>query len=412
MKICLISEEFPPETGWGGIGTHTYNLSRALSDIGHEVHVVTASIDGQEQISNNGFGTIYRLPELNRQSLIISAFSRMTNKLEKYGLAEGANSYPLRSLRRGVSISKWIEDHRDIDIIEAPDYGAETFLMQFNRLSKIPVVIKLHTPLFLNQRLNGVPKNNGAIRMRKWMEKYSITHATKLISPTRSLADIISEEFRLRSIDVIRNCIDTDFFTCKDTYSNNTPRNVLYAGRLERRKGVEVLARAIPLIVRSFPSIKFMFVGRDTPTADGGKSMQEWLVNYFRQEQVDSFVEFPGEKPRAELVTFYQAADICVLPSLWENLPYTCLESMSCGTPVIASNVGGYTEIISEGVDGFLFEARNHERLAHKVITTLNNPDLRRIGIVARKRIENAFSHQAVAEQTNELYEKVLAGVR
>lgn len=408
MRICLISEEFPPETGWGGIGTHTYNLSLALAEIGHSVCVISKSVDGKEHISEKGNLSIYRIPESDDKAKSLSALAIAAPTIQKNKLFSGFIEFPLRSLRRGAAISKWLKSRSFFDIVEAPDYGAETFWCQFFDKIKIPIIIKLHTPLFLTQRLNSAPKDDLAVKLRKWMEKYSITHASKIISPTKSLADIISKEFHIKRIEVVPNCVDIDFFTYKEKKTNKKEKIIIYAGRLERRKGVEVLAKAIPLVVKVIPDMKFLFVGRDTPTAEGRGSMKAWLEGYFEKEMVTHYVQLVGEVPRTEIVSYYQQADVCILPSLWENLPYTCLEAMSCGTPVVGSRIGGFPEIITDDVDGFLFEPMNQEELSKKIINIFKNENINELGKKAREKIEKTYGHRVIAEKTVELYKKVI----
>src|SRR3990172_8799388 len=165
MKICLISEEFPPETGWGGIGTHTYNLSLALSELGHEVHVLTKSVNGREYNSENGNLHIYRISEIVSDSQSLNTISKAVPKIQGSRLFAGFNEFPLKTLRRGAAVSKWLKGKQPFDIIEAPDYGGETFWCQFIERINTPIVIKLHTPLFLTQRLNSVPKENISVKL-------------------------------------------------------------------------------------------------------------------------------------------------------------------------------------------------------------------------------------------------------
>src|SRR3990172_3196900 len=191
MKICLISEEFPHETGWGGIGTHTYNLSLAITELGHKVHVVSKSVDGKEHISGKGDLKIFRLLECDDDARMLKALSLAAPYLQKAKLIPGFSEFPLRSLRRGAAISRWLKEREPFDIIEAPDYGAEAFWCQFFDKITVPLVIKLHTPLFLTQRFNSAPKEDLGVKIRKWMEKYSVTHATRIIAPSKCLADVI-----------------------------------------------------------------------------------------------------------------------------------------------------------------------------------------------------------------------------
>ena len=410
MKICLISEEFPPETGWGGIGTHTYNLSLALTELGHKVHVVSKSVDGKEHISGKGDLKIFRLLECDDDARMLKALSLAAPYLQKAKLIPGFSEFPLRSLRRGAAISRWLKEREPFDVIEAPDYGAEAFWCQFFDKITVPLVIKLHTPLFLTQRFNSAPKEDLGVKIRKWMEKYSVTHATRIIAPSKCLADVIEKEYRIQAVEVVPNCIDIDLFSYEKKEPDKVRKTFIFAGRLERNKGVEGLAKAIPLVVKAIPNVKIIFVGRDTQTAEGRGSMKGWLEGYFDRERIRTYIELVGDVPRTKIVGYYQQADVCVLPSLWENLPYTCLEAMSCGTPVVASRVGGFPEIITEGVDGFLFEPVSHEDLACKMIQVIKSENLIELGKKARKKIETMFGHEIIAEKTIDLYQRVLKG--
>ena len=82
--------------------------------------------------------------------------------------------------------------------------------------------------------------------------------------------------------------------------------------------------------------------------------MKEYLIKKINELKVNQGIELMNQIPRDELVGYYQKSTICVIPSLWENHPFVLLEAMSCGKPVIASNVGGMAEIIDHGKDGLL----------------------------------------------------------
>jgi glycogen(starch) synthase len=411
MRICLVSEEFPPETGWGGIGTHTYNLSLALAEIGHEVHVVSKCVDGKDNVTSTGNLSIHRISEGSHQSTTLKSATQAALRNQGKELLRSLVEFPLRSLSRSMAVSRWLKRKGPFDIVEAPDYGAETFWCQITRVTT-PIVIKLHTPLFLTQRLNSAPKEDSAVKLRKWMEKYCVTHAAKIISPSRALAEIISDELGVADIEIVPNCVDTDFFVRKEKRGKTAIRSVIYAGRLERRKGVEVLARAIPIVVSEIHDVRFALVGRDTPTGPGGESMKKWLENFFDTARIRQYIEFLGEVPRTNILKYFQEADVCVLPSLWENLPYTCLEAMACGVPVIASKIGGFLEIISDRIDGLLFEPGNHQQLATNIIGILRSGSINQFGARAREKVEFFFSHKVVAERAVECYERVIRSRR
>src|SRR5205823_5277371 len=101
---------------------------------------------------------------------------------------------------------------------------------------------------------------------------------------------------------------------------------ILYVGRLERRKGVETLARAVPTLLQIEPRTKLRFVGGDHPSANGGSSMRAELQKILQVAgpNAAAAVEFTGPVSRTDLPQIYRESDICVIPSLYENFPYTC----------------------------------------------------------------------------------------
>lgn len=390
MKICFVSQELPPETGWGGIGTHVYNLSIALARLGHDISVVSKSIDGRysSKIENNV--KIFRIPD-------------EPSYLKSLDLL-----YPL-PLRRCLAVMQWLKVQPAFDIIETPEFAAETFFYQVWHSSNVPMVVRLHTPFLICQELDGMPTNSYRVRMRNWIEGYCISHATKLISPTRSLANLLGE----KSVEIIPYCMDAEIFFPKNKDGEKRKEKIiLFAGRLEKRKGVEVLARAIPDVVREYPSIKFKFVGSDTPTGEGGISMKRWLVDFFAKNNISRYVEFAGYVPRTDMVQYYQESDICVIPSLWENFAYVGLEAMSCGVPVIASNVGGFPEMITHNIDGFLFESNNHTHLAKMILDVLSRKNIHQYGICARKKIVSQYNYSTIAKRTADFFMNSIAETR
>src|SRR5207245_2588320 len=103
------------------------------------------------------------------------------------------------------------------------------------------------------------------------------------------------------------------------------------------------------------PQARVRFVGQDHPSGPGGASMSDHLRRRLRDAGVpDAAVEFRGAVARTALPAVYRSAAVCVVPSLYENFPYTCLEAMASGCAVVASAAGGIPEIVTHEVDGLL----------------------------------------------------------
>jgi glycosyltransferase involved in cell wall biosynthesis len=260
-----------------------------------------------------------------------------------------------------------------IDVIESPEHGAEGFALTHKTI-RVPHVVRFHTPLFLVNEIIGKRLSVGA-RIVDAMERATARRATLTSSPSRALAAIVSSRFGipLNRISVVPNCIDHETFHPSPQAHSGEP-TVLYAGKVAPRKGVQVLAEAIPLIVRRVPQVRVLIIGSDHPTDTGAGSSKEEMLARLTRAGVASNVTMLPATQRTNLVRFYQNADVFVQPSLWENFATTCLEALACGIAVVASAVGGLPEIIEDGRDGLLVPPKDPVRLADAVATLLEDP--------------------------------------
>lgn len=408
LNICLISEEYPPETGWGGIGTYTYNLAEGLAELGHRVHVIARSW-GDDAVHAVHNVRVHRFsvpePSWRRGTASLSASFYETRQIL------------LWNLRVSRAVQQICAGER-LDVIECPEYHAQGLYLALQR-RRLPMVIKLHTPAFLCRKINEVAGNGRLDTLiSENMEYYLARRASLITSPSRKLAEDVSRSWHLdgRTIRVIPNPVDDETFCpLKDATPGGAagrPDTLLYVGRLERRKGVETLVQALPLILATYPQTRLRLIGQDHRSGPGGPWMGPCLRRWLCDQGVpERAVEFTGPVDRATLPTAYARAAICVVPSLYENFPYTCLEAMACGCAVIASAVGGIPEIITNGVDGLLVPPRSPEALSEAILRLLSDPDLRRrLGERARATISDRFNRKAICAQTVQAYRAVVSG--
>ena len=150
-------------------------------------------------------------------------------------------------------------------------------------------------------------------------------------------------------------------------------------------------------------------MGKDVPDiVSGTASTWQMMQDLFSEEALKN-VTYLGSVPYAEIQEQIAQAAVCVFPSFAEALPVSWLEAMAMQKAVVASNVGWASEIIQDGVEGFLVHPTNHDEYANKISELLNNTELQRnFGIAARKKIENKFSTEKVAEQSLLFYESLI----
>jgi glycosyltransferase involved in cell wall biosynthesis len=397
LKICIVSREYPPETLWGGIGTFTYNLAHGLKNIGHEVDVVCITLGNESREDDDGI-TVHR---------ISSPKIPFTNKtwwdFDKYSLFPFSFLYSYKVMKKIECLNK----DKHYDAVDFPEHIGEGFFsILFQRW---PSLVRLYTPLSLIGEL-GLRRSTNYLDyfLLGLIEKYSIKKATIVNSPSRNLANLVTDKFKInRDIQIIYNPIDTDkFVPPKDLPDNNRKTiNVLFVGRLDDRKGAHVLADAIPLVVKSSASVQFTFLGSDCPGINGVPSMKNYIIDVLRERGALNNVTFHAPVPYHELVAHYCAADIMVVPSLYDNSPYTCLEAMSCGLPVIGTSAGGMPEYIDNGKSGIIVPPDDSESLAQAIHELASNHAKRMsYGLAAREKVLNVFKREIIAQQITKLY--------
>jgi glycosyltransferase involved in cell wall biosynthesis len=389
MHICYISQEYPPETGWGGIGSYTYEMAHALARSGHRVTVISRAVD-EESISTNNGVEVHRVSASPRWDSV-PALWRLNRIWPGFAWAA---MLKIRSINR----------RHPIDIVEAAEGRADAFFVSYLP-GRPKLVTRLHTARIFIDRFNGLGSKQGGHR-EYWFEKQAISRANLVTAPSNAVIDLTQTWLPLRAKRtlMVPNPIDGGSFLPSSASRKNT---VLFAGRLERNKGAETIKEAIPVLLDHFPLLEFRFVGSDAVDRDG-KTWRSKILDSLNAANRGR-VRFE-EMPRADLVLAYQEAAVCILPSTWENSSYTLLEAMACATPVVACNSGGSPELIENGVSGFLIPVNDSKALVARISELMTSAPLRKaMGENARRRIEESFSVESVLPKMMAAYDYAMA---
>jgi len=180
---------------------------------------------------------------------------------------------------------------------------------------------------------------------------------------------------------------------------------ILYVGRFDRRKGLETLVAAMAQV----PQGHLLIVGGSDPQRSDGAERRriEGLVQTYG---LGDRVTFVGQVPHEELITYYSAADMCVVPSYYEPFGLVAIEAMACGTPVIASAVGGLQFTVIPEETGLLVPPEDSTALAAAIQRLIDQPEwARTLGANGRERVIAQFDWQAIALQMGELYRQLFA---
>jgi glycogen synthase len=408
LRICLLSREYPPETGWGGIATFTRHLALGLKELGHDVEVVCLSPDVSKSVEQEGI-LVHRVAPFFKQN--------------ELGLT-GTFMPQFRHIMTTAPAlwSKFLERHREkaFDVIDTPELLADGVFAATTRVA--PLVVRLYTPhsKFIADRLNSACASfdHQAVAVA---ERLAMVQADALTSPSLDLARHIAQDlnYPVDRIRIIANPIDATEFSPQaeeaDQPCSQSPHalpakgtpTVLFVGRLEERKGIELLIETVPLVRQHVPTVRFMIVGDDTNYGAERQSMRKRLEKLLALSGASDNVIFYPRLPLEQLPSFYRAADVCAVPSLYDNSPYSCLEGMSCGRAVIASDAGGAKEYMEHGVSGLVVSSKDVNALTDAIVSLLLDEPLRqKLGANARQRVLQHFQRKAIAQRTVQLYDE------
>lgn len=382
MKICLVHEEYPEETNFGGIATYQKRLALALKNRGHEITVITRALNGGREYVEDGINII----RINKNDT--------DNKVKDY------EEYRLKVKK---IITKLVEDKK-VEVLEVPDWGAEAIFYQRER--KVPMVVKLHTPLCVWAEFNKNGLGEGIQeKMLEW-EDEAIKTADHVISCTQILKDLVLDKMDLEEskIEVVPNPGNiADFYPMAPFHQSKT---ILYCGSTEQRKGVDVLAKAIPLVMEKLndQEIKFIFIGKDTTRNEKGISTIEFIKNIVPLK-FHGNIEFLGQLPNGDLNVHYNNARIGIVPSKFDNLPYVAMEQLLTEMPLVASDNTGVREMMVNNESGLLFKNEDHIDLANKIIFLYENPAIaKKYGENARVRMLELYAPDRIAKIMEKIY--------
>lgn len=403
MKIGLLSYEYPPETGFGGIGTYTWYQARALARLGHQVHVLAGMDESGPPSSIEHDGVLVH--RYRASGLAMSAFHGLGRWKWWWTRQRLENSW---SMYQGL---KELNRTRPFDVLEAPECGAEGALV--GRLMDVPLVVRFHSPSRLIMPMYDVQSADTALC--PWIEQRGIQSAAALTSCSSFLAAEVHAKLGVRKpIEVIPNGIDLELFDHEPLVDvagkYGLPKDkvtIVFLGRMEERKGIHLCGAIAESILRRHDAA-FVFAGQDL-----FGYMANTLLPSLANQGLRGSVHYVGKLDLMEIRSLARTADIVLLPSLWENCPYSCLEAMAAGRAVVSSDQGGMPELIRDGQNGLLARCGVPESFAAQLDTLVKDAALRRrLGAAARRSVEQSHTDNRIARLSTEVYEKCVQQAR
>lgn len=352
MRVLLVSQEMPPETGWGGIGTYVDVLSEALAEKGVEVHVLSVVDQQPQTVKRVGAVTVHRYPHAHRRD-------------------SGQLPESQRRLSLAIAIARLIPRlELKPDVIECPEWMGEGFALGLR--PRWPMVVRLHSSarqLFPYTRQGGAWRGLDG-KLSAWIEDSSARRANVVVS-TRSNLDAVVASTRLRASSVHAIPYPVRLPQVEPMPSQDAPR-VTFVGRLEPRKAPEIVLQAAPQVLASIPAARFAFIGRDA-IAPGTRPSTAWLRQEAQRLGVEQAVELPGQLDRGALMEQLRRTTVCAFPSRWESFGNVVAEASATGRPVVVSPIPPFRELVEDGVTGRIAPLEDPDAWATALIELLRD---------------------------------------
>ncbi|HEX2168449.1 MAG TPA: glycogen synthase [Longimicrobiales bacterium] len=403
IRIAILTNEYPPNV-YGGAGVHVDYLTRELAALdGGRHHVQVLSFGAQRE---------------SGASLSVEGVQPPVD----IAAQDPRHAKVFATLLQDLVMSGRLAD---IDVVHCHTWYTHFAGCLAKHLHGVPLILTTHS--LEPHRPWKVEQLGTAYHVSSWIERTAYENADGVVAVSQSMLRDVHALYNvpLERIRVIHNGIDLDEYrpapnvdTLREWGIDPGVPFVLFVGRITRQKGIIHLVNAIQHIQ---PGVQVVLCAGAPDTPEITREMVD-AVERARAESTHRIIWIDQMLSKEKTIHLYTHAEIFVCPSIYEPFGIINLEAMACGTPVVASAVGGIPEVVEHGGTGLLVapeaisatevEPRHPEQFARDLATAINSlladPELcETMARNARERVEQRFSWRSIARQTLEFYEEV-----
>jgi len=399
MNICILTRALPVH-GMGGMEQHTMVLAEGLVRRGNKVTILTTGHPDGKKYEKTGSG------------------------IEIFYLPTKPGVYSLKWLFWSRKKLRELHTVNNFSVICGQNAGSLTYLIS-GRL-RVPLVSIMHgtslgavkTALVQGYKPRKIFSVLYQLFVAYIHSLYSLHISGMVISISEEVTRRLKREYILNGekIRTIPNGIDVNVF--KKTKENNHIRKkydlagkkvILFVGRVEEEKGAGVLLHALHMLDSQVVGSKSIKQKDVVLLVVGSGSYLDELKDIAKNLGLANII-FVGSVDNNELVDYYNAADIFVMPTLCvEGLPLTLLEAMSCETAVVASDIGGIRDVI-DSKNGILVKPGDVKALSMAIAKALDEKKNKSLGKAARKTVLEKYSSDRMVDKTIKVFEESVAG--
>ncbi|KAB2952724.1 glycosyltransferase family 4 protein [Heliorestis acidaminivorans] len=391
MRILMLSWEYPPKIV-GGLAPHVHGLAGELVQLGHEVHVITQGGDGLPEEDNDRGVIVHRIQSSNLWSLDFIGYIHHLN---------------FNFVEKALDVQQKVGS---FDVIHCHDWLAAFSARSLKHSWGKPLVATIHATEW--GRHNGL--HNDLHRYISQIEWWLCYEAKRIVVCSQHMYGELERIFQIPGdkIEVIPNGVHLQDFQAdkvgpdfqRSQFAADHERILFYVGRLVWEKGIQVLIQALPELLIHHRNLKVVIAGTGT--------QMNYLRHLAYRLGVGDKVLLTGYIEESTKVGLMRNADVAVFPSYYEPFGIVALEAMAAGTPVVASDTGGLSEIINHGHNGLKAYVNQPSSLTQQINRLLSDPGLVDYLVHnAMQDVQEVYAWSAIAAKTATVYDLAVEGV-
>jgi hypothetical protein len=397
LRIALVTQSIPGQSGNGGIGRYTFDLATGLHELGHEVHLICRS---EVPIRYQSLG-FYVHGINDADSAVENPMIGRPILSKNIGFSQSVTRKLLELRLSGFNF----------DVVHGSNWDSE--LAALVRSGFYPTVMMLVSSLaqvVLTENWELTDDLKSCIDLDRWQ----IENADTICVPSFG---VLSSYEKLMGVNSgsLNHLYKTPLGIVPQPFTSilraeGANQRLLFVGRCEKRKGVHHLLEVLPSLLETYPHWECHLVGNyQVPTAEG-QTMRETFLLKHQDAPWLARVIFHGIVDDETLQQHYRGCDLFVAPSLFESFGLIYHEAMQYGKAVVGCRTGGVPEVVQDGIEGILVEPDNPVDLLKALSKLMGDEELRqKMGLAGFKRIKDEMNYRVMANSLEQVYRDTIS---
>lgn len=400
LKICFLSQHYPPRHS-SGIGSWTHELATRLAAEGHEISVVTRGHDHPTVDFEEGVW-VHRIIPIWQPKRVTPPLPDIPQIIKDYSYTAYDEVMRIR-VRRGL------------DIVSSPIWDLEGAACIAD--GSFPTVLSLHSTFKLvlpskSEWYDNPEYMEGHVNKIIAGERWALMTANHILANSRAVVRDIESAYEVDLTPQRCHVVPHGIARIEEinlepavAHAQDGRIRLLYVGRFEKRKGIDLLLDALPLLIKKYPLLDVLLIGDDAISFESGPPIKErFLAKHAGNSWLERVI-FKGVVDDITLHTSYRDCDIFVAPSRYESFGLIFLEAMRFGKACIGSEVGGIQEVIENGRTGLLCKPDDMLALQDAIAQMIESSDMRAsFGNAARESFDLSFTSETMAHHISQQY--------